>query len=316
MWPTLIDNPAFPPLHTYGLFILLAFTAGFVVVHFRARKVGIHPEKLIGTYVAAAVGGIIGARLLFARATDWQALLDDPWSLFGGQGLAYYGGVIGGAVGVLAVCRIQGIHAWKFADVVAPALVLANAIGRLGCFFGGCCHGAAAPVGRGTALLPPSLLKGQLWLHSEAPFLTNEVYAGVGRLHGVPLYPTQLWSTALGVGIAGLLMWSWRFRKFDGQTIALLLMTEPIARITVEAYRADERGYWRTFDAPRLAEWFPGMTQAGTELQGTVGVTTSQGIGLLMILTGISIWIWRRRIPLAPEEPIDDEDWLDVPEHG
>ena len=310
MWPTFYEVESASGtfgLHSYGLLILLAFSAAFLLVHDRAHKVGFHPDRLLPVYMAAAVGGLIGARLLYLIAVAKSFSLG---AIFAGGGFVYYGGVIGGAIAIWLVTRQLGLASWKFLDVVAPALPLGLGIGRLGCF-SGCCHGAAAPVDRErTALLADGVLHGQIWLERAFPFVTLEFHEGVGRLLNQPLYPTQLWSAAIGIGIALTLNALWSKRSFDGQLAAISLIVEPIGRIIVEVFRADHRGYAIRWPAPDwLAQVLPGMTRAGGALDEAtmMGLTTSQAIGLGMALCGVSILIGRRGTGIAAEIPIDDD---------
>ncbi|MBN2800918.1 MAG: prolipoprotein diacylglyceryl transferase [Deltaproteobacteria bacterium] len=319
MWPTLYEiqlpQGGTIGLHTYGLMILVAFSVAFSLIHQRSRQVGIHPDRLVGVYIAAAFGGILGARLLYAIAVEPQRILADPSALFSLGGLAYYGGVIGGAIAVLAVGAWMRIPGWKFADIAAPALVLGQGIGRMGCFFAGCCHGAAAPAVSGAAaLLPDGLLLGQIYLGSSFPYLTTEFHpGGVTRaeLMNVPLYPTQLWAVAGGLGLAALLALMWRHRRFDGQIAATMLILQPLYRIAIEIFRADNRGYalaWET--SSEWALYLPGIAQAGAQLQSggaavQVGVTTSQGIGLVMIVVGAALYVFRWRAGVGEEIPVD-----------
>ena len=289
----------------YGLMIVAAFTAAFAVVHGRARTIGVHPDRLIGVYLAAAAGGLLGSRILYvvavAGVTDWKA-----W--FAGGGFAYYGGVIGGALGVFVLAHYQKLPGWKLADLLAPALVLGLGIGRVGCFFAGCCHGGLAPtLVQPRGLLPPDhFLDGQIWISESFPYLTTEFHVGVGRLHDVPLYPTQLWSAVAGIGLFALLSVIWHRRSFDGQVAASMLLLEPVFRFFIEGFRADHRGV--ALQLPSVvADILPGFGQAGEDLNGVVGLTTSQTIGLGMILVGIGIVIARRGAGVAPETPIEEE---------
>ncbi len=323
MWPTLfeIQTQSQPiGIHTYGLMILAAFCAAFLLVHVRAQRIGLHPDRLLPIYVAAAVGGLLGGRLLYAVAVSGIAgLLADPASLFAAGGFAVYGGILGGGIAVGAAARAMGIHPWKLADIAAPAVLLGMGIGRFGCFFAGCCHGAVVEGFEPSAgLLPERFTGGQIWVADRFPFVATEFASGnggVSRLTDVPLYPTQLWAAFALLALAGLLAWVWERRRFDGQIAALALMLEPLYRITVEAFRADHRGY--VFSWPvseELASWLPrGMTQAGAELgDGLVmGLTTSQAIGLASMALGVAIWFSRRNAGVAEERPVleDDEDF-------
>ena len=67
----------------------------------------------------------------------------NPLIFFDGNegGLVFYGGAIGGVISGVIYCYLRKIPVWKMADIGAPAIMLGLAIGRLGCFFAGCCHG-------------------------------------------------------------------------------------------------------------------------------------------------------------------------------
>jgi len=324
MFPTLAElHTSNGPIgmHTYGMFILLAFCAAFLLTHVRAQKIGLHPDKLIPIYIAAAVGGIAGGRLLYAIALDWKELITNPLSLFQPAGFAVYGGVLGGTLAVAALAIASGIRPWKLADIAGPAVLLGMGIGRMGCLSAGCCHGAIAPsTGSAIGLLPDSFTGGQIWVSSTFPFMTTEFASGnggVSRITDVPLYPTQLWSVFLLLGLAFGLNWLWDRKRFDGQIAALALMLEPIYRIFVESFRADERGYAFAVEVSQAtADLFPaGMTQAGESLGShLIGLTTSQAIGLGSMALGIAIYILRRNAGVAEEIPVstDAEDYDDA----
>jgi len=109
-----------------------------------------------------------------------------------------------------------------------------------------------------------------------------------------------------------LMLSLWERRRFDGQFAAIALMVEPIFRSTIEAFRADHRGYaleWTVSQA--TADAWPGLSQAGDQL-GTpvIGVTTSQAIGFGMVILGALIYAARRNAGVAPEVPLDPDDDL------
>lgn len=300
-------------MNTYGLFMVLAFSSAFLLIHVRAQRLGINPDRLIPGYVAAAVGGMIGARILYALSVDLERTIANPMSLMSCAGFAVYGGILGGIIGVALFVALSKLPPWKMADIAAPGVILGMGVGRFACFFAGCCHGAVAPLmPNAIGLLPDSFTGGQLWVSLSPPFLTNEVHGGVGRIHDIPLYPTQLWAAFSLIGIAAFLSWLWPRRRYDGQIAALTLLLEPPFRIAIEALRADERGYFISWEvSERVAALIPGMSQAGENL-GTqiLGITTSQGIGALFMISGIAIWLLRRNTVLdaAPQAKPQQED--------
>jgi phosphatidylglycerol:prolipoprotein diacylglycerol transferase len=328
MYPTLFElqtPTGTVGMHTYGLFILLAFCGAFLYTHVRALRIGLHPDKLLGIYIAAFVGGLLGGRILYTLAVDLDRFLANPLVLFQPSGFAVYGGVIGGTIAVAILSFAQGIRPWKLADIAGPAVLIGMGVGRIGCFFAGCCHGAIAPHPHdATGLLPKSFEGGQIWLSSTFPYLTTEFASGtdtVSRITDTPLYPTQLWSVVLLLGLAALLAWGWEHKRFDGQIAALALILEPFYRISVESFRADERGYAFAIEvSDAVANWFPaGMTQAGEQLGSSLlGLTTSQAIGLGSMAFGIAIYAIRSgsgidaEIPVSTEPEDDfDDDLLD-----
>ncbi len=325
MWPTLIEVQTWAgpiAVRTYGLFIALAFSAAFLYVHFRAMRIGVNPDRLLPGYVSAAIGGLLGGRILYAVAVDWENTLSNPISLVTNVGgFAVYGGIIGGIIGVGLFVRHAGLDIWKIADIAAPSVVLGEGVGRFGCFFAGCCHGAHAPIGdHPVGLLPEAFRGGQIWLSDTFPFVTTEFASTAGgvtrsELLDLPLYPTQLWSIVGFLSLAAVLAALWRKRRFYGQIAALTLMAEPLARIFIESFRADHRGYvvqWPVSET--VARWLPGLTRAGAELEGPMmGLTTSQFIGVVAILAGVGIYLVRRGAGVAEERPLETlaDDMLD-----
>lgn len=289
MLPLLVET-ANASIPTYGLLVGVAFMLAFYVVHVRAPEAGIDSDSLLPVYLAVGAGGLFGARFLYLLAVNPSDLFSSGGWLAAG-GMAYYGGVLGGLAAMLAVAKMQAVPLWKLMDLAAPAVVLALGIGRLGCFFAGCCHGMPMALSpSATGLLEPGLLQGQIWLQSSFPWLATEFHAGVGRLNGVALYPTQLWSAAVGIGLGLALAAFWTRRRFDGQVAALMLMTEPLFRIVIETFRADHRGVVVSLPAEWLS-FAPGMTMAsGRGADAVSGLTTSQVIGLAMVCAGAIIW--------------------------
>lgn len=289
------DTAALP---AYGVIVALAFTAAFLLVHARAERAGIEPDKLLPVYLAAGVGGLLGARALFLLAVNPGGLLD-PSAWLASGGMAYYGGVLGGLAAIVGVALATKIPLLPLFDLAAPALVLALGIGRLGCFMAGCCHGAVVDMGPDpTALLPADgFLHGQIWLSSQFPFFATEFDAGTGgvaSITGRPLYPTQLWSSIAGLGVGGALAALWERRRFDGQVAATMLLVEPIFRIAIEAFRADHRGVAVALPQS-LTSLFPGLSQAAGRGSDVAGLTTSQAIGLAMMIAGTGLWVWASR---------------------
>jgi len=286
MYPTFFESAAVS-LHTWGLMVTLAFTAAAGVAHWRAPKVGIDPDKLVSMYVVLAVTGLVGARLLHFLFAEREAFLADPLIFFScAGGWAFYGGAIGGGLGAVLVARARKLPVWKLADVFAPSLMLGYAIGRMGCFAAGCCHGGVLDQPVLDTVL--SLPAGEILRVEGAPWLALQFTpgVGVGALRGQPLFPSQLLEMGVGIVLFGLLSWMWRSgRRFDGQVVAALLVAYAGMRSFTEQFRGDAiRGLYDL---------------------GPVSLSTSQIVSVAMVVLAAGLVAWRLPKGLAPEAPFE-----------
>jgi phosphatidylglycerol:prolipoprotein diacylglycerol transferase len=290
MLPTLFTYRSLG-FHTWGLMIMLAFLASSMWVHMKAPKVGIDPDLLVPFYLVITLCGLLGARLLHFLMADTRLLIDHPGSFFDFTqgGFAFYGGAILGTLSGLAYAAVRRIPLWKLADAGAPAIMLGLAVGRWGCFFAGCCHGGRCPVGVSETLV--SLPGGSVVTTTGFPWLALvfKRNVGVGAIWDVPVYPTPLWESAGAFALFLMLAWMWkRARRFDGQILATAMLTYPILRSTIEAYRGD---------TVRGVDWF-GL------------LSTSQVVSLPVFALGLVVLALRARAGRAPEtefrEEVDD----------
>lgn len=266
------------PFPVYGLMMTLAVAAASIVGHIRSRKVGINPDQMVPIYLICVGAGIAGARLLHFLGAETDAFLANPLIFFdlGKGGLAVYGGLIGGFLAVWAYCSRSKIPFWKIADIMAPAVILGVSIGRIGCFFAGCCHGQSCPLpGDASALYQGD--GGNIWLSGQFPYLLVMTHHGVGVNEAV-VYPTQLWESTATLIIFLLSSLSFRFRKFDGQAVATVAVLYAIWRPINEAMRGDDI---------RGTDWF--------------GLTTSQAVSIPVFLGALLIIAFRLRKGVAPE---------------
>jgi phosphatidylglycerol:prolipoprotein diacylglycerol transferase len=291
MWKTLYqpENSQLS-INTWGVLVTLAFAAAAWVVHHRTRKVGIDPDKMVWLYLIAIVGGLAGARLLHFTMATPEAFFKDPLIYFRiwEGGFALYGGLLAAGFGGVAYGFARGINVWKMTDAVFPAVLLGVSIGRVGCFFAGCCHGAVVELpADAIALFPASFSGGQLWLVPHAPFLLEMTRNGVGE-NDVVVMATQLYETIVTGGIFLAMSWLWHHRRFDGQVFGVSLMLYAIWRPINEMIRGDDvRGLDHLTFLP--ASW--------------PVHTTSQAISLPVFAIGLMIVIFRFNRGVAPETP-------------
>lgn len=137
------------PVRGYGLMMLIAVTSSVALAVHRARQVGLADEVIYSLAMWMILPGIIGARVFFVieyrdrffgpDMTLGQSLVK-ALSLQEG-GLVVFGSLIGAVLGLLAFTRVYRLSLLPLVDVSVPSMALGQAIGRIGCFFNGCCFG-------------------------------------------------------------------------------------------------------------------------------------------------------------------------------
>ena len=224
MHPVLFEIPLFGgiKIHTYGFMIALGFVAALVWIRYRSQREGLSPKKMTDFAFWLIVSGIVGARLVFILV-EARAYILDPLAILRvwEGGLVWYGGLMGALVFSLIHLRKKPeLPFWKVGDIMAPAAALGHALGRVGCFFAGCCHGRYCDP--------------QAWYGVTFP-------EGVGSLAptGITLYPTQLMESLAEMLIFLFLAWRSKKKAFDGQILLLYLIIYSVVRIVLEMFRGD-----------------------------------------------------------------------------
>ncbi len=208
-------------LYTYGLFIALGFFFGLVLARFEAVRRGQDPDRLIDLGFWVLISAVVGARLFYV-GTMPEAFMAHPLDILKiwQGGLVFYGGFIGAGLATIAFCRIHQLRLRQMADILVPSVALGQAIGRIGCFFAGCCYGKPTDLPWAITFAQPDSL---------AP------------LH-IPLHPTQLYSSAAN-GLIFLFLWFRRKRaRFEGELFWWYILLYGVARSSIELFRGDFRG--------------------------------------------------------------------------
>ena len=208
-------------VYSYGLMIATAFFVGISLARKEAVRMGQDPEKIVDLSFYILISAIIGSRIFYVM-TDLDVFLADPVEIFRiwNGGLVFYGGFIMATIVAVIYMKINRMPLWQTADIMAPGLALGQSIGRIGCFFAGCCYGKICNLPWAVTFTNPNSL---------AP-------------RGIPLHPTQIYSVISDFLIFAVL---WFFRKksrFHGQIFWLYVLLYGITRPIVEIYRGDFRG--------------------------------------------------------------------------
>nr|NLI50142.1 prolipoprotein diacylglyceryl transferase [Propionibacterium sp.] len=124
-------------IHVYALTMLTGFAAAFLIGRHRWVARGGTAEVWENIVLVAIPSGLVGARI-YHVLTHWGDYFGpgnlNPFAIWEG-GIAMFGSLLGGFVGAAIACRIWGARLWAFADAVAPGILVAQAIGRLGNWF-------------------------------------------------------------------------------------------------------------------------------------------------------------------------------------
>ena len=210
MYPVLFHVGSFA-VRSYDMLVFLGMVAALSLTHRRARSAGLGGGRVVAGGVGIILIGIVGSRLgnviidLGRYISNWR----EVFSLYG---TGFQGGFLFGMLGMLGLARCLRISFWNLADLFAPGLVLAQAIGRVGCFLNGCCYGRPTDSFLGVYL--PGW--GADWAYR---------------------YPTQLMHTAADLIILALLLKADRRRPFAGCTFLLYAILYSTQRLLIDFLR-------------------------------------------------------------------------------
>jgi phosphatidylglycerol:prolipoprotein diacylglycerol transferase len=153
-----IDPVAFLNVRWYGIMIALGILVLILWALWQVKRdANISYETVLNAAIVGIPSGIIFAKLL--HVVDWwDYYVQNPGQIIGAAGLAAYGGILGAALGIWVYSKFSKFNFGYFADVVAPGIILAQAIGRIGCTINGCCYGIACSLPWGIAYTHPNSL--------------------------------------------------------------------------------------------------------------------------------------------------------------
>lgn len=130
---------------SYGVFVALGILAAVLVSSHFARKTGVSVDFVLDGVFWAVVAGFVGARAAYLML-NWRETLAHPLSsVFSGGGGIFIAGAAAGMGAVALLSLRKGIPFLLAADILAPGLAIAHALGRVGCFLAGCCYGRVVP---------------------------------------------------------------------------------------------------------------------------------------------------------------------------
>jgi prolipoprotein diacylglyceryl transferase len=210
------------PLHAYGLMLAIGVLVAVYVAEKRWEKAGHDPKEIGQIAVPVVIAGVIGARVYhlftgYKWSRDGIVGTVEIWK----GGLSIWGAVGGGLIAVIVVSKVRHLDALAVADAMAPAIVLAQAIGRWGNYFN------QELFGRPTTLP---------WALEIDPAHRPAGYARFATFH-----PTFLYESLWCLVVFGTLLYvERRFKLRTGQVFALYVALYTFGRVWFEALRVDE----------------------------------------------------------------------------
>lgn len=242
-------------VYGYGTMIAIGVLCAYFCAVTLARRTKLDPDAIFGIFVVSAVSGVVGAKVLY-DLTILDKIIQNPRLLLDfANGFVVYGGLIAGIAAGILYCRKKKLPWRGYLDCAAPSIALGQGFGRIGCFLAGCCYG----------------------IQTDGPIAVT-FHTSQFAPNGVPLFPTQLFSSAFDFLHCLLLCLILKRRKRQGTVGACYVIIYSIGRFAIEFFRGDTA-------------------------RGAVGLlSTSQFISIFTAIAGGAMLLYFRR-----REKIKDE---------
>jgi len=221
MFPVLIKLGPIT-VHTYGFMMALGVACAIWFMYVQAKNQGLNASKLIDMVFYTIIIALLGAKAVLL-VSNFSYYTSNPGELLSlaRSGGVFQGGLAAGIIFALFYMRKHKLPTWKTGDIMAPALALGHAFGRIGCFCAGCCYGRPAESALGVEF--------------------HDHYAH--ELTGIPIdraiHPVQLYESALNFINFFFLFIILKKKKFDGQVFSLYIINYSFIRYFTEFYRGD-----------------------------------------------------------------------------
>lgn len=216
-------------------FLVISISLSFLVVYlsYRVDYLNLDRKLIFDFAILLMISGFIGGRLMHVLYEEWPYYLKRPWQIiyFWQGGFVFYGGLLFSILITWFYSRIRKVNFLSMADFFAPTLSLAHALGRMGCYFAGCCYGAKCQL--------PELNQ----------FFSN--WKILGTLDG--RHPTVLYLIIGEILIFNYLIFlekkflEKKLIYFAGALFVKWILVHSLMRLFVEYFRDDFRGAFYTF---------------------------------------------------------------------
>jgi phosphatidylglycerol:prolipoprotein diacylglycerol transferase len=212
----------------FGIMMMLAFVLAGWAIQLELRRRGLDEEFAADIVIGGVIGGLVGAKLWYVALTG-----ESPFSR---GGFVWYGGFVGGVLGVVFNSWRRRVPIPFTAEIVAPALTLGYAIGRVGCFLVGDDYGIPTSVPWAVKFphgLPATTVANLMQFHVHFPPGTDPALI-------VAVHPTQVYETTLMLLATA---WLWKHRDHGhalGWLFGCYLVIAGLERLLIEFLRAKD----------------------------------------------------------------------------
>lgn len=238
-------------LRLYGIIIALGFVLAYVLISKEAKRTGQNPEMYLDFMLWVVVPAILGARIYYVLFSldeyvkEGQSLGDTILGMLNirGGGLAIYGGIIAGAITLLIFAKRRKVNTMLMLDTMCMGLLVGQMLGRWGNFFNREAFGGYTDSLFAMAI-PVEWFGSKNYLLStvNSGIITQEMIDNVLVVEGkefIQVHPTFLYESLWNLGVLLVIFLYRRYKKFDGEMVAMYIWGYGLGRVWIEGLRTD-----------------------------------------------------------------------------
>jgi len=228
-------------LRWYAVMVILAIAFLVWWSAYFARKAGYDKDFIFGATLWAVPLGVIGAKLVHV-IDDLSYYAAHPAGIVSPGGFAIFGAILGAMLGVWIYCRIRRVSFAPLGDLLAPGIILAQSIGRIGCTINGCCYGAI----------------------SNLPWAVTWTHPNTIAPLGIPVHPTQVYELLWDLLVFAVLWWVLRRRLTQpGALFAAYLALYSLGSFSIRFLRGDVSTFAGVFNEGQVISLLVFIVAAG-----------------------------------------------------